>query len=106
MLGQRPSPRRRGGRWERRFESQSDYHELLAGVFGGAAPLMSNDAVIVVRTDARQFTLSATVEALQTAFPNKALHKEERPLKKKTQTALYGDTSRTRGEVDIIMTPK
>ncbi len=106
MLGQRPSPRRRGGRWERRFESQSDYHELLAGVFGGAAPLMSNDAVIVVRTDARQFTLSATVEALQTAFPNKALHKEERPLKKKTQTALYGDTSPKPGEVDIIMTPK
>jgi hypothetical protein len=106
MLGQRPSPRRRGGKWERRFESQSDYHELLAGVFGGAALLMNDDAVVVVRTDARQFTLSATIQALQTAFPNKTLQKEARPLTRKTQTALYGDTSKKPGEVDIIMTPK
>ena len=106
MLGQRPSPRRRGGKWERRFESQSDYHELLAGVFGGAAPLMSNDAVVVVRTDARKFTLCATIEALQKAFPNKKLQEEARPLKRKTQIDIYGDTSKKPGEVDIVMTPK
>ena len=106
MLGQRPSPRRRGGKWERRFESQSDYHKLLDGVFSGVAPLMSDDAIVVVRTDARQFTLSATIKALAVAFPNKTLKKEARPLSKKTQTALYGDTSKKPGEVDIIMTPK
>ena len=106
MLGQRPSPRRRGGKWQRKFESQSDYHELLAGVFGGAAPLLNDDAVIVIRTDARQFTLSATIKALQTAFPNKVLREEARPLERKTQTALYGDTAKKPGEVDLIMTPK
>ncbi len=106
MLGQRPSPRRRGGRWQRKFESQSDYRELLAGVFGGAASCMSDNSVVVVRTDARDFTLSATIEALQTAFPNKELQEKQRPLKGKTQTALYGDTSKKPGEVDLVMTPK
>lgn len=105
MLGQYPSPRRRGGRWQRKFESQSDYRELLAGVFGGAAPRMSDDSVVVVRTDAREFTLSATVEALQVAFPNKDLREEQRPLKGQTQTALYGDISKKPGEVDLVMTP-
>lgn len=106
MLGQRPSPRRRGGRWQRKFESRSDYRELLAGVFGGAASRMNDDSVVVVRTDAREFTLSATVEALQVAFPNKELQKQQRPFKGKTQTALYGDTSKKPGEVDLVMTPR
>lgn len=106
MLGQRPSPRQRGGKWERGFESQVDYHKLLAGVFGGASTRMNNDAVVVVRTDARKFTLSATIQALQKAFPNKTLNEKARPLQKKTQTALYGDTSAKPGEVDLIMTPK
>ncbi|WP_017327321.1 DNA methyltransferase [Synechococcus sp. PCC 7336] len=106
MLGQRPSPKRRGGRWQRKFESQSDYRELLASVFGGAAKRMSDDSMVIVRTDARKFTLSATIEALQIAFPYKELREEKRPVKGQTQTALYGDTSKKPGEVDLVMTPK
>ena len=106
MLGQYPSPRRRGGRWQRKFGSKSDYRELLAGVFGRAAPRMSKNSVVVVRTDARDFTLSATVEALQLAFPTKELREEQRPFTGQTQTALYGDTSEKPGEIDLIMTPK
>lgn len=106
MLGHGPTPRWRGGRWQRKFQSRSDYRELLADVFGGSAPRMRDNAIVIVRTDAREFTHSATVEALRTAFPNKNLREEPRPLKRKTQTALYGDTSKKPGEVDIIMTPR
>ena len=105
MLGQHPSPRRRGGRWQRKFESQTDYRDLLEGVFGGSARHMSKEAVIVVRTDAREFTLTATVEALQAAFPNKQLHEKRQPFSAQTQTALYGDSSKKPGEVDIVMVP-
>lgn len=106
MLGQHPSPKKRGGKWQGKFASQADYHELLAGVFGGAAQHMNKDAVVVVRTDAREFTLAATIEALKTAFPHKQIHEEPQPFKGQTQTALYGDLSKKPGEVDIVMTPR
>ena len=106
MLGQYPSPRRRGGRWQRKFESQTDYRDLLASVFGGAARRMSEGAVVVVRTDARSFTLTATIDALRAAFPNKQLHEERQPFKGQTQTALYGDPSEKPGEVDLVMIPR
>jgi len=106
MLGQIPSPHRRGGRWQRKFESRSDYCELLTGVLGSAARRMSNEAIVVIRTDAREFTLTATVEALRTTFPTKKMCKKEQPLKKQTQTALYGDFSKKPGEVDLVMVPE
>ena len=73
---------------------------------GAFASLMSKDATVVVRTDAREFTYSTTIETLKMAFPNKHLHEVCRPVKKKTQTTLYGDVSKKPGEIDIIMTPK
>jgi hypothetical protein len=106
MLGQHHSPQRQSGKWQRKFASQADYRELLAGVFGGAAHRMSREAIVVVRTDARDFTLTATIDALQRAFPNKRIHEERQPFRSKTQTALYGDSSQKPGEVDIVMTPR
>jgi hypothetical protein len=66
---------------------------------------MTPDAIIYVRTDAREFTLQTTLEVLQEAFPNKKIDIQLRPLAKKTQTALFGDSSAKPGEVDIILTP-
>jgi hypothetical protein len=108
MLGQPPTPRRPSGRgrWQRKFESQSDYRTLLVRVFQGAAQRMHKDAVVFVRTDARPFTLSTTIEALQLAFPNKGLEEERRPVYGRTQTTLYGDYSEKPGEVDIVLRPK
>ncbi|MBE9079898.1 site-specific DNA-methyltransferase [Romeria aff. gracilis LEGE 07310] len=105
MLGQPPLPRRLTGRWQKKFESRSDYCSLLAGVFGGAALRMKEEAVVVVRTDAREFTLNATIEALKAAFPNKQIFEERRPFVGQTQTSLYGDHSRKPGEVDLVMLP-
>ena len=106
MLGQHPSPKRRGSRWQKKFESKADYRDLLAGVFGGAAQLLSDEAVVVVRTDAREFTLLATIEALRATFPNKQLHEKRQPFIRQTQTALYGDYSKKPGEVDLVMVPR
>ncbi len=106
MLGQPPSPTRQKGRWQKKFESKPNYRELLAGVFSGAARRMSDEFVVVVRTDAREFTLTATIEALQAAFPYKHLREERRPVHNQTQTALFGDSSKKPGEVDIIMIPQ
>lgn len=106
MLGQMPSPRRRGGRWHRKFESHSDYRELLGGVFGGASRRMRRDAVVVVRTDAREFTLGATIDALEAAFPTKRMDQVQHPVCGRTQTALYGDSSKKPGEVQLVMVPR
>jgi len=108
MLGQSPTPRRPEGRgrWQRKFESQSDYRELLLQVFQGAARRLHEEAVVFVRTDARPFTLLTTTETLSIAFPNKHLTQEQRPVNGRTQTLLYGDYSKKPGEVDIILTPR
>jgi hypothetical protein len=105
MLGGDPTAARTGGgRWQRKFESREQYVELLTGVFGGAVPAMSPKATVYVRTDAREFTLSATIDALQEAFPKKWLRTIDRPLTRRSQTALFGDKGEKPGEVDIIMT--
>ncbi|HEU4558491.1 MAG TPA: hypothetical protein VFS20_11610 [Longimicrobium sp.] len=106
MLGHAPTPHRHGGQWQKKFESQADYRSLLLQVFRGAARMLCDEAVIVVRTDARPFTLSTTVEILQSIFPNKEIREESRPVIGQTQTALFGDRSEKPGEVDIVMFPK
>ena len=68
-----------------------------------SARLMANDAVIYVRTDAREFTRTVTVEALQNAFPGKKMTVRRRPFKNSTQTALFGDKNKKPGEIDIVL---
>jgi hypothetical protein len=104
MLGDSPTPSRAGARWKGRFENRDEYRKLIENVFGRSARLMARDAVVYVRTDAREFTRDVTLEALQNAFPAKKLTIRKRPFKNSTQTALYGDSSKKPGEVDIILT--
>lgn len=107
MLGQSPLPKSRpSSRWRGRFNSKASYLSLLSSVFDGAKKYMTDEAVVVVRTDAREFTRAATVDALNQSFPNKELVEQIRPFTSVTQTALYGDSSAKPGEVDIIMTPR
>lgn len=103
LLGWPNRPERWGGPWEAKFESQADYQVLLQTAFQRAALLMKKDAVIYVRTDARKFTLESTVAALTSAFPEKAMTVESRPLARASQTALFGDKSSKPGEVDVIL---
>ena len=66
-------------------------------------PLLTRDATVYVQTDAQKFTLGATIEALERAFPEKRLRKEYRSRPNVTQTALFGSTISPEGEVDLLM---
>lgn len=104
MLGGPPCPMSGDGFSRGRFSARDQYLELLTKVFGGCAGLLTRNATIYVRTDARPFTLEATLETLQTAFPRKSVDIRSRPYLKDTQTALFGDNAPKPGEMDIILT--
>lgn len=92
-------------KYKGRFEKQNDYYELLDTVFSKCTGLMSNNAIICVRTDARKFTLETTLEVLKKNFPDYSISKRVSKLKKNSisQTTLYGNKSSKPAEVDIIM---
>lgn len=103
MLGYEELPHKNSTKWCGKFESKVAYQDLLDEVFTASAKLLKPDATVYVRTDARQFTAEATVSVLRKAFPDKELLTFERPFKKPTQTALYGDKTKKPGELDIIL---
>lgn len=105
MLGKDSKPTWTGEKWKGKFESKSDYKDLLYTVFNGCASVMSPNAIIYLRTDARKYTLETTQNVLSEVFPAKKMKLISRPYAKKTQTALYGDKSTKPGDFDIIMTP-
>lgn len=95
-----------GGKGEHRgkFDSQADYRSLLTDVFSRSARLLAPDAVVYVRTDAREFTLETTKEVLVEAFPGKRMEIIARPASKTSQTILFGDKTEKPGEVDVVLT--
>ncbi|CAM3810353.1 DNA methyltransferase [Deinococcus frigens] len=106
MLGGPELPKYSAGKYQDRYDNKIQYQELLSKVFGESAKLMHERAHVVVRTDARVFTLESTIKALEEAFPGKSIKKVKRPVLGKTQTRLYGDQSKKPGEVDLILKPK
>jgi hypothetical protein len=105
MLGHEPTARRKTdeGPWRKKFESKERYAELLQSVFRDCARIMAKDAMIYVRTDAREFTRETTLAALRDAFPGKSITMKDSPLEKPSQTALFGDHSEKPGECDIVL---
>lgn len=103
MLGGPSWPSKAEEKNRGRFSSMVAYQELLDSVFEQSARVVADDAVIYVRTDKRQFTLETTRNALRKHFPAWEMEESDRPVKGKTQTALFGDFSPKPGEVDIVM---
>jgi hypothetical protein len=103
MLGGPARPVRLDGEDQKKFESRAAYRGLLMEVFGACSQVMSSDAKVYVRTDARPFTLQTTLEVLRNAFPSKALETVPQPYQRSTQTALFGDKAEKPGEIDIIL---
>ena len=94
------------GRYRDKFEHRVEYRRLLRLVFERAAPRLSPDATVYVRTDRREFT-AATREVLTEVFPDKVLRRIARPVKPgQTQTRLFGPNAPKVGEVDLILRPK
>lgn len=106
MLGGPELPKYSAGKYQDRYDNKEHYQQLLDKVFSEAALLLDDRAHVIVRTDARPFTLGATITALEKAFPGKSLTRVDRPFLRKTQTQLYGDRSKKPGEVDLILKPK
>ena len=106
MLGGPEVPTRTGQPWEQRFEGKVEYRQLLTSVFGACAEAMARDAIVYVRTDARQFTFETTHDVLRNTFPRKHLIVLGQPYSKATQTALYGDKAQKPGERDIVLLPR
>lgn len=92
-------------KYKGRFVNQEEYYELLDTVFSKCSELMSDDAVVFVRTDAREFTLNATLQILKKNFPDYTISTRLSKLKKKSmsQTVLYGNKSSKPAEVDILL---
>ena len=103
MLGGPDAPVSREDYCEGRFVSRDAYRVLLENVFSACSRLLSDDATVYVRTDARKYTHDTTLAVLRQAFPGKAVRQETKPFMRKTQTALFGDASAKPGEVDIIL---
>ena len=74
---------------------------MLRRVFSGCGQLMSPGAVVWVRTDARAFTLEATIEAVERAFPKKTVRIRRFSRPGFTQTALFDPGIQAKGEVDL-----
>ena len=92
-------------KYKGRFEKRDEYYELLDTVFSKCAKIMSDDAIIVIRTDARMYTLNTTLDILKKNFPDYSISKRVNNLKKHSisQTTLYGNKSSKPAEVDIIL---
>ena len=106
MLGGKEFPVAQGHKYKRAFSNQEEYRRLLKTVFSACAKIMRDDGVIVVRTDARQFTRKITEEILQECFPEHRVRKKKFPMHGKGQSALFnkqnGDNG---GELGIVLLP-
>ena len=103
LLGGPEKPQSPGESCKRKFENKKQYVDMLRSVFTKSKPLLKREAVIYVRTDARQFTREATIEALETAYPHKRLQSEQHSLPDFTQTSLFDSDAETKAEVDFLM---
>lgn len=89
------------------FGGKEHYEKLLHTIFSKSKNFLTDDAIIYVRTDAREYCKNFTIQMLTELYSNtKTIKILERPFLKRTQTALHGDLSQKPGEVDIILTPK
>ena len=103
LLGGPERPQSPGESCKRKFENRQQYVDMLRRVFKMSKSILRRNAVVHVRTDAREFTRESTIEALESAFPLKKLRSEKHSLPNFTQTALFDSKSEIKGEVDFVM---
>lgn len=90
---------------KQRYGNREKYRELIDGVFDDLAKRCRDDAAIVVRTDARQFTLETTAYAIDRVWPKHRLFGRRSRAAKPTQTSLFGDKTIKPGEIDLMALP-
>jgi len=104
MLGGPDRPLKREIDNHGRFSSKIRYTNLLDTVFGLISQIVTQNAVIFVRTDRREFTLNTTRNIFRTHFPSWTMEEHIQLIEHPSQTALFGDFAPKPGEVDLILT--
>lgn len=105
LLGGSEMPTRMGGFSRGRLINHTAYTRLLTQAFQNVKPMLAKDAIIYVRTDSRDFTLDTTLHVLRAVFPKKQVRCVKRPFHGPTQTHLFRNGSRSKGETDLILEP-
>ena len=109
LLGMPDNPHLESNRYGGKFSDQGRYRQLLRQVFARAKPILTEDAVIYVRTDQRRTTLDATLQVLGEVFPDKMTVTEQRPLTLDHQASPYGRggaPKKPNCEIDLILKPR
>ena len=79
------------------------YQQMLLDIFCSAYDLLNPYAVIWIRTDAREFTKNATLEALRSVWPKRKRYMRIDLPKNGTQTAHFGNKASKSGEIDFLI---
>lgn len=103
LLGGPEKPFSFGEPCKRKFQSKKYYIDMLYKAFTRSRSILKRDAIVFIRTDARQFTREATIEAMERAFPTKKLRHEEHSMPEFTQTNLFDTEIESKGEIDVVM---
>lgn len=99
MLG---GPSRPTHKTASRFNNMPVYKKMMSDVMREAKHLSAPQACVYMRTDARPFTLSVSIDVIRRFWPDhKLYYKADIPLGP-TQTALFGNEWKKVGEVDLV----
>ena len=106
LLGCPEHPSKNGSRYGGKFSNQDRYRKLLNQVFTKTKPLLTDDAVIYVRTYRQKMTLDNTRSVLAEVFPGKRISERLRPLNPERRTKPYsrgGAPKLDNSEIDLIL---
>ncbi|GHV04437.1 DNA modification methylase [Campylobacterota bacterium] len=104
LLGRVASPISSKEKHKGRFANRQEYRNLLESVFSSCVIMMKENSTVYVRTDSRQYTFETTCDVLKRYFPDYKMKITDRPVTKRTQTDVLGNTSSKKGEIDIVLT--
>ncbi len=110
LLGgpERPTART-SNRYGGKFSNSHHHLQLIDQILSKSKPILTEDAVIYVRTDRRELTYRNTLEALVRNFPEKSLTEISHPLHPDRQLKPYsrgGAPKQANCEVDLILQPR
>ena len=100
MLGY---PQRKDWKKAARFANQTDYVDLLQGVFTAARRHVKDSAPVLVRSDQRQLTAKVCTEVLQDVWPNRKLHIRTTAAPSEGVSLHHGRGGRRAKELDILL---
>ena len=88
-----------------KFVNAETYRKMLKDSLEATSKLTDSSTVWYIRSDTRPRTKEVIREVMSELLPNYRAYEQEAPYKRKTQTALYGDSQPKPGEVDLLYMP-